>query len=106
MNSVLFVLLHSGTQLGHQEREELRIALTATQETAIIQLLLEVCLPQEDDRKVCVCCVAVVTVLSTRCLFPQCLSVCSGYLMSGFSADSSTEGPVLGVLLPPPGVHC
>ena len=44
---------HSVAQLGHQDRDELRIALTAAQESAIIQLLLEVCLPQEDDRKVC-----------------------------------------------------
>ena len=34
------------------EREELRIALTAAQESAIIQLLLEVCLPSQSDRKV------------------------------------------------------
>ena len=35
-----------------QEREELCIALTAAQESAIIQLLLEICLPTEEDQKV------------------------------------------------------
>ena len=37
-----------------EEREELRIALTAAQESAIIQLLLEVCLPTPQDRQVLV----------------------------------------------------
>ena len=35
-----------------QERDELCIALTAAQESAIIQLLLEICLPTEQDKKV------------------------------------------------------
>lgn len=40
------------TQPSAQEREELRIALTATQESAAIQILLEMCLPTDEDRKV------------------------------------------------------
>ena len=36
-----------------QERDELRVALTVAQESAIIQLLLEICLPTEEDKKVC-----------------------------------------------------
>ena len=42
----------SGRQVSPQEREELRIALTAAQESAAIQLLLEACLPTQEDRKV------------------------------------------------------
>ena len=45
-------LLPIGHQLSMQDREELRIALTAAQESAIIQLLLEICLPTDEDRKV------------------------------------------------------
>lgn len=40
---------------GHvtkHEREELCIALTAAQESAIVQLLLEICIPTEQDVKV------------------------------------------------------
>ena len=37
---------------GEQEREELKIALIATQESAAAQILLEVCLPTEFERKV------------------------------------------------------
>ena len=35
-----------------QERDELCIALNATQESAVIQLLLEICLCTEEDKKV------------------------------------------------------
>ena len=35
-----------------QERKELCVALTAAQESAIVQLLLEVCLPTDQDKKV------------------------------------------------------
>lgn len=38
--------------LSSQEREELRVALTAAQESGIIQLLLEICLPNDKDREV------------------------------------------------------
>ena len=40
---------------GHMtkaERDELCVALTAAQESAIIQLLLEICLPTEEDKEV------------------------------------------------------
>ena len=46
------------SSVGHvtkQERDELCIALTAAQESAIIQLLLEICLPTEQDKKVDTC---------------------------------------------------
>ena len=42
----------SRRQMSSQEREELRIALTAAQESASVQLLLEVCLPSQEDRRV------------------------------------------------------
>ena len=42
----------TGRQVSPQEREELRIALTAAQESASIQLLLEACMPTQEDRKV------------------------------------------------------
>jgi len=35
-----------------QEREELRLALSAAQESAAIQLLLEICLPTKQDKQV------------------------------------------------------
>ena len=35
-----------------QQRDELCVALTAAQESAIVQLLLEICLPTKED-KVC-----------------------------------------------------
>lgn len=35
-----------------QERDEACIALSATQESALIQLMLEICLPTEEDNKV------------------------------------------------------
>ena len=34
------------------EREELKGALVAAQESAIVQILLEICLPTEEERKV------------------------------------------------------
>ena len=40
---------------GHMtkaERDELCVALTAAQESAIVQLLLEICLPTEEDKEV------------------------------------------------------
>ena len=42
----------SASHVTKQERDELCIALTAAQESAIIQLLLEICLPTEQDKKV------------------------------------------------------
>ena len=33
-----------------QEREELRDVIIATQESAVVQLLLELCLPTEEDQ--------------------------------------------------------
>ena len=45
----------SGRHVTPQEREELKVALTAAQESAAIQLLLETCLPSEEDRMVSVC---------------------------------------------------
>ena len=42
----------SASHVTKQERNELCIALTAAQESAIIQLLLEICLPTEQDKKV------------------------------------------------------
>ena len=42
----------TGGHMTKLEREELCIALNATQESAIIQLLLEVCLTTEEDKKV------------------------------------------------------
>lgn len=41
----------SGSHMTKQERDEMCIALSATQESAIIQLMLEICLPNQDDRK-------------------------------------------------------
>ena len=43
-----------GTSGGNAdfEREELKGALVAAQESAIVQLLLEICLPTEEERKV------------------------------------------------------
>ena len=38
--------------LTKQEREEMCIALSATQESALIQLLLEICLPTQEDKEV------------------------------------------------------
>ena len=38
--------------LTKQEREEMCIALSATQESALIQLLLEMCLPTQEDKEV------------------------------------------------------
>ena len=46
-------------QALRQERDELCVALTAAQESAVVQLLLEICLPNEKD-KVRVACMAVV----------------------------------------------
>ena len=45
---IILVVYH----LSSQEREELRVALTAAQESGIIQLLLEICLPNDKDREV------------------------------------------------------
>ncbi len=45
-------LTSSSGHVTKQEREELCIALTAAQESAIVQLLLEICLPTEEDKKV------------------------------------------------------
>jgi hypothetical protein len=45
-------LTSSASHVTKQERDELCIALTAAQESAIIQLLLEICLPTEQDKKV------------------------------------------------------
>ena len=45
-------LTSSASHVTKQERDELCIALTAAQESAIIQLLLEICLPTEEDNKV------------------------------------------------------
>lgn len=42
----------SSSHMSMQERKELCVALTAAQESAIVQLLLEVCLPTEQDKKV------------------------------------------------------
>ena len=49
---MLHVPVSTGHDMSPEEREELRIALTAAQESAIIQLLLEVCLPSKQDREV------------------------------------------------------
>ena len=46
-------LTSSASHVTKQERDELCIALTAAQESAIIQLLLEICLPTEQDERVC-----------------------------------------------------
>ena len=46
-------LTSTASHVTKQERDELRIALTVAQESAIIQLLLEICLPTEEDKKVC-----------------------------------------------------
>ena len=43
-----------GSHVTKQEREEMCIALSATQESALIQVLLEVCLPTKEDKEVCV----------------------------------------------------
>ena len=45
-------LTSSASHVTKQERDELCIALTAAQESAIIQLLLEICLPTDQDKKV------------------------------------------------------
>ena len=45
-------LTSTASHVTKQERDELRIALTVAQESAIIQLLLEICLPTEEDKKV------------------------------------------------------
>ena len=45
-------LTSTATHVTKQERDELCIALTAAQESAIIQLLLEICLPTDQDKKV------------------------------------------------------
>ena len=45
-------LISSAGHVTKQERDELCIALTAAQESAIIQLLLEICLPTDQDKKV------------------------------------------------------
>ena len=45
-------LTSTTTHVTKQERDELCIALTAAQESAIIQLLLEICLPTDQDKKV------------------------------------------------------
>ena len=46
---MLLVLLVN--KFNGQENEELRIALTASQESSMIQLLLEICLPNEQDKR-------------------------------------------------------
>ena len=43
----------SSLAAGKQQRDELCVALTATQESAVVQLLLEICLPTKED-EVCV----------------------------------------------------
>ena len=52
-------MLSSSGHVTKLEREELCIALTAAQEGAIVQLLLEICLPTEEDKEVpvsvCLC---------------------------------------------------
>ena len=42
----------SSSHMSIQERKELCVALTAAQESAIVQLLLEVCLSTEEEEKV------------------------------------------------------
>jgi integrator complex subunit 2 len=51
LNCMTSATPESGLHLSNQERDELRIALTAAQESSIIQLLLEICLPTSEDRK-------------------------------------------------------
>jgi len=46
--------LTSSAHVTKLEREELCIALTAAQEGAIVQLLLEICLPTDEDKEVSV----------------------------------------------------
>ena len=42
----------AGSHMTKQERDEACIALSATQESAFIQLMLEICLSTEEDKKV------------------------------------------------------
>ena len=42
----------AGGHMTQQERDELCIALIATQESSMIQLLLEVCVPTDEDKEV------------------------------------------------------
>ena len=42
----------SSGHMTSQERKELCVALTAAQESGIVQLLLEMCLPTSEDEKV------------------------------------------------------
>lgn len=42
----------AGSHVTKQERDEMCIALSATQESALIQVLLEVCLPTKEDKEV------------------------------------------------------
>ena len=58
----------SGRHVTPQEREELKVALTAAQESAAIQLLLETCLPSEEDRMVSVCVCVCVWVCACVCV--------------------------------------
>ena len=43
----------SSLAAGKQQRDELCVALTATQESAVVQLLLEICLPTKEDEVQC-----------------------------------------------------
>ena len=42
----------AGSHMTKQEREELCVALNATQESTMVQLLLEVCLTTDQDKEV------------------------------------------------------
>lgn len=72
----------SSLAASKQQRDELCVALTATQESAVVQLLLEICLPTEEDK--------VQSTLGPQ-LSPlreiQCL-VCS-YIHQAFIADTN-----------------
>lgn len=44
--------------LTGQERDELRLAIENTQDSVAAQLLLEICLPNEEENEVLCCCCA------------------------------------------------
>ncbi|KAL5467653.1 hypothetical protein EMCRGX_G031914 [Ephydatia muelleri] len=70
----------SSLAASKQQRDELCVALTATQESAVVQLLLEICLPTKEDKAQCNLGPQLSALREIQCL------VCS-YIHQAFIAD-------------------
>jgi hypothetical protein len=89
LNCMTSATPESGLHLSNQERDELRIALTAAQESSIIQLLLEICLPTSEDRKV--------PHESIKCLFEYLIY--TGVIVIRTSTDKSQRNTMFNMFI-------